>query len=290
MLSAVLKRVKSLEKRLDQQGNNIEDLKNKINGPLLCESDKLSSATDIKDILLSYQAKLKEQGFEMNHIKSKITTQEENVQKIKLDLIRLRSEKQRMQQHDSQQQQQVSNSREQLTDRSQTPYNHNSAVECLLGRDGSYHGPIISNAPIPSQQAPGNPLETEPGSMSYSENNAENFQFRSPEAIVADRCLEESAGSDSAVLWNNFINNKLRVGTPVMSGIDLIMQEHRHQQEQIQFHVHEQAVRKTSNELCYAPNNNVMNLQRELSFYKVNNFADFKFAMLQKVLAKISFN
>ena len=162
MLSAVLKRVKSLEKRLDKQGNNIEELKRRINGPLLTESDKISSVADIKEILLRYQAKLKEQGFEMNHIKSKITTQEENVQKIKLDLIRLRSEKQRVQQYESQQQQQqqVSNSREQLAlDRTQA---YNPAVECLLGRGGSYHGPLLPNVPIPPQLAPGNYLETQP--------------------------------------------------------------------------------------------------------------------------------
>ena len=270
MLSAVLKRVKSIEKRLDKQGNNIEDLMSRINGPLLTESDKISSVADIKEILLRYQAKLKEQGFEMNHIKSKITTQEENVQKIKLDLIRLRSEKQRAQQYESkQQQQQVSNNREQLAlDRTQA---YNPAVACLLGQGGSYHGPLLPNVPIPSQLAPGNHLEiqpsvTEPGPMynSSSANNADHS--RSTEAIVADRCLEESAGTDSATLWHNFINNKLRLGSPVMSGIDLIMHQ---QQEQMQLHGHGQTVRKSSNEFYNAASNSAMNLQRELSFYKV---------------------
>ena len=49
MLSAVLKRVRSVEKRLEKQANNIEELRNKIRGPLTTESDQISTVGDIKE-------------------------------------------------------------------------------------------------------------------------------------------------------------------------------------------------------------------------------------------------
>ena len=266
MLSAVLKRVRSVEKRLEKQANNIEELRNKIRGPLTTETDKISSVGDIKEILLRYQGKLKEQGFEMNQIKSKITAQEENVQKIKLDLIKLRSEKQRMQQDSNQQQ--LTSSREQPI-QDLTQFIHNTPTEnpLLLGRGGTYQGETA----ILASQPTGNCSESQPllpeAEQLYNQGGHPGNHSRSTEVIVAERCLHES-GSDSAALWHNSTNNKLRMGTPIMSGIDLLMQEH-YPQEQTQMYHHGQVVKKPSGELFNTVNGNAVHFHRDLSILKV---------------------
>ena len=264
MLSAVLKRVRSVEKRREKQANNIEELRNKIRGPLTTESDKFSSVGDIKEILLRYQAKLKEQGFEMNQIKSKITAQEENVQKIKLDLIKLRSEKQRMQQ-DSQQQQLTSSREQPIQDLTQFIHNTPTENQLLLGRGGTYQG---ETAVLASQHTGclGQSLFPEAEQL-YNQGSHAGDHSRSTEAIVAERCLHES-GSDSAALWHNFTNNKLCMGTPIMSGIDLLMQE-QYPQEQTQMYHHGQVVKKPSGELFNTVNSNAVNFHREVSILKV---------------------
>ena len=266
MLSAVLKRVRSVEKRLEKQANNIEELRNKIRGPLTTESDQISSVGDIKEILLRYQAKLKEQGFEMNQIKSKITAQEDNVQKIKLDLIKLRSEKQRMQQ-DSQQQQLTSSREQPIQDLTQLIQNTPTENPLVLGRCATYQGETV----VPTAQPTGNCFEGQPlfpeGEQLYNQAERAGDHSRSTEAIVAERCLHES-GSDSAALWHNFTNNKLRVGSPIMSGIDLLMQD-QYLQEPMQIYNQGQVVKKPSGELFNTVNSNAVNLHRDLSVFKV---------------------
>ena len=265
MLSAVLKRVRSVEKRLEIQANNIEKVRYKIRGPLTTESDNISSVGEIKEILLRYQAKLKEQGFEMNQIKSKITAQEENVQKIKLDLIKLRSEKQRMQQ-DSQQQQLASSREQPIQDLTQFIHNTSTENQLLMGRAGTYQGETVVLASQHTGCLEGQPLFPEAEQL-YNQGSHAGDHSRSTEAIVAERCLHES-GSDSAALWHNFTNNKPRMGTPIMSGIDLLMQE-QYPQEQTQMYHHGQVVKKPSGELFNTVNSNAVNFHREVSISKV---------------------
>ena len=204
----------------------------------------------------------------MNQIKSKITAQEDNVQKIKLDLIKLRSEKQRMQQ-DSQQQQLTSSREQPIQGPTQLVHTTPTENPLVMGRGATYQGETA----VLGSQPTGNYLEGQPlfpeAEQLYNQAGHAHAgdHSRSTEAIVAERCLHES-GSDSAALWHNFTNNKLRVGTPIMSGIDLLMQD-QYLQEQTQMYHHAQVVKKPSGELFNTVNSNAVNLHRDLSVFKV---------------------
>ena len=52
MLSAVVENVQKCREKTRKQADNIEDIRNKISGPLTTETDSFSSVGDIKEILL----------------------------------------------------------------------------------------------------------------------------------------------------------------------------------------------------------------------------------------------
>ncbi len=226
MLSAVLKRVKSLEKRLDKHSHSVDELKNKINGPLYIETSNRSlSAGEVKEILLRYQAKFKEVGFEMNHIKSKMTAQEDSVQKIKLDLIRYISEKQRSNQQDCDLQQPVSCSREQQSvfplHQGRTQSEYNPTVEFLFNQGSGFQSlqpPLQHSLPNVNKESAG------------VTSLRESFQ-RSTEAIVADRCVKEAEESQRTLL-NLLVQDKLRL--PVQTEIECLLGQNQEKENVLQ--------------------------------------------------------
>ncbi len=180
MLSALLKRVKSFERELEKQGNYIEDLKSKIDGPVFTDL----SSRDAKDILFRYQAKLKELGFEINHIKSKMSTQEDSVQKIKQDLIKMGSDKRKEQQ----------NTTPPVQTRTQSIYN-----------------PIVEFPGHPSGSCLGSVFCGSTATTSFPTNASWQFQGnehgmaelnKTSEVIIAERCVQETQASKA--VWNGF--------------------------------------------------------------------------------------